>query len=102
MVFHPICGTFTEVEKRFTATSNIPNPLVFPSSSLRHINCIPKQIPNTGWFSFVITSSKPASLSFFIAELASPTPGNIILSAAFISSASLDKTAVTPNLSKAN
>ena len=37
-----------------------------------------------------------------MAELASPTPGKIILSAAFMSSISLDKTAVTPNLSKAN
>ena len=80
----------------------MPKPFVSPSSVCKHISCIPKQIPKTGCLSVGIKISKPLSLSIFIAELASPTPGKITLSAAFISSGSFDKMASTPKRLKAN
>ena len=101
-MFQPTWGTFTAFEKRFITTSKIPKPFVFPSSEKLHINCIPKQIPRTGCFRVGIILSKPLSCNIFIAELASPTPGKITLSAVFISSILLDKIAFTPKRLKAN
>ena len=102
ITFQPICGTLTAFENFFIATLKIPSPFVFPSADELHISCIPKQIPKTGCFNVGITLSKPLSCSIFIAELASPTPGKIILSAALISSILFDKTASTPKRLNAN
>ena len=100
--FQPICGTFTFGVNFTTSTLKIPKPIVLPSCDLLHINCIPKQIPKTGCFKVGISTSSPLSTSILMAELASPTPGKIILSAAFISFQSLLSTALKPNLSIAN
>ena len=75
---------------------------MFPSSVDLQSNCIPKQIPKTGCFKVGINLSNPLSRSIFMALFASPTPGNIILSAAIISSGLSDRIASTPKRLKAN
>ena len=70
IVFQPICGILFSVPNFFTSKSNIPKPLVLPSSENLHINCIPKQTPKTGCFKQGISSSNPASVIFPIAAFA--------------------------------
>ena len=59
-------------------------------------------MPNTGCFKFIITSSKFFSFKYFIAELASPTPGKITLSDDFKILILSVTTALIPIRSRAN
>ena len=62
---------------------------------------MPKHMPNTGCLRLGISTSNPLELSFFIALLACPTPGNIILSELDITSLSDVNTPSQPSLLRA-
>ena len=63
----------------FTSVSKMPKQSAFPSSECRHISCIPRQIPSTGCFKFLITSSNRFFRRWLMVVSASPTPGKITL-----------------------
>src|SRR5690606_26991796 len=71
------------------------------SSEWEQSNCKPRQTPKKGCFRSLINRSSFRAFKYFIAVLASPCPGNITLSAFWISSKSSVKAASTPSLSKA-
>ena len=81
MLFQPICGTNSVGGNFFTTVLNMLRHSVLFSSEKLHINCCPKQMPKTGCVSAGISLSSPFSFKYFIAVLASPTPGKITLSA---------------------
>ena len=90
------------LENFLTVVEKTPRPLSLFSSKKLHINCIPKQIPNTGCFKVGISVSNLFSCNAFKAGMALPTPGKITLSDSSIFFVLLVKIALMPIRSSAN